>query len=98
MLYGREYFFGGTNPLNRRHEDGRKRIKVEKVVKIGGAYYIKGKNFTPYSKISIDGEVLDTIFLGPSVLGLLEEVPQEDVPRMKVSQVEKNKEILSTTE
>jgi len=99
MLYGRGFIFGGANPYEPTDmKMGVREIKVEKVVKIGGAYYIKGKNFTPYSKISIDGEVLDTIFLGPSVLGLLEEVPQEDVPRMKVSQVEKNKEILSTTE
>ena len=99
MLYGRGFIFGGANPYEPTDmKMGVREIKVEKVVKIGGAYYIKGKNFTPYSKISIDGKVLDTIFLGPSVLGLLEEVPQEDVPRMKVSQVEKNKEILSTTE
>lgn len=99
MLYGREYIFGGVNPYKPTDmKMGVREIKVEKVVKIGGAYYIKGENFTPFSKISIDGEVLDTIFLGPSVLGLLEEVPQEDVRRMKVSQVEKNNEILSTTE
>ncbi|HWQ77701.1 MAG TPA: LTA synthase family protein [Anaerovoracaceae bacterium] len=99
MLYGKDYIFGGINPFKPTDmKMGVREIKVEKVVKIGGKYYIKGENFTPYSKISIDGKVLDTIFLGPSVLGLLEEVPQEDVSKMKVSQVEKNNEILSTTE
>jgi hypothetical protein len=77
---------------------GVREIKVEKVVEIGKKYYIKGQNFTPFSKISIEGKVLDTIFLGPTVLGLLEEVKPEDVSKMKVSQVEKNNEILSTTE
>lgn len=99
MLYGKDYIFGGDNPYEPTDmKMGVRPIKVEKVVEIGSKYYIKGQNFTPFSKISIDGKVLDTIFLGPSVLGLLEEVKQEDVSRMKVSQVEKNNQILSTTE
>ena len=99
MLYGKGYVYGGVNPF--RPTDmkmGVKEIKVEKVVEVGKKYYIKGQNFTPFSKISIGDKVLDTIFLGPTVLGLLEEVKPEDVSRMKVSQVEKNNEILSTTE
>ncbi len=99
MLYGKEYIYGGINPYDPANmKMGVRDIKVERVVEIGKKYYIKGQNFTPFSKISIDGEVLDTIFLGPTVLGLLEEVKPEDVSKMKVSQVEKNNEILSTTE
>lgn len=99
MLYGRGYIFGETNPYRPASmKMGVREIKVEKVVEIGKKYYIKGQNFTPFSKISIGGEVLDTIFLGPTVLGLLEEVNPKDVSKMKVSQVEKNNEILSTTE
>jgi len=99
MLYGKEYIFGETNPYEPTDmKMGVRDIKVEKIVEIGKKYYIKGKNFTPFSKISIKGKVLDTIFLGPTVLALLEEVDPEDVSKMKVSQVEKNNEILSTTE
>ncbi|HYE67253.1 MAG TPA: hypothetical protein VEA58_01500, partial [Anaerovoracaceae bacterium] len=99
MLYGKEYIFGETNPYEPTDmKMGVRDIKVEKIVEIGKKYYIKGQNFTPFSKISIQGKVLDTIFLGPTVLALLEEVKQEDVSKMKVSQVEKNNEILSTTE
>lgn len=99
MLYGKEYIFGETNPYEPTDmKMGVRDIKVEKIVEIGKKYYIKGQNFTPFSKISIKGEVLDTIFLGPTVLALLEEVKPEDVSKMKVSQVEKNNEILSTTE
>lgn len=102
MLYGKGYIFGqiGQNGPYKSVDMkmGVRPIKVDKVVKIGGKYYIKGENFTPYSKVSIDGKVLDTIFLGPSVLGLLEEANPNDVSKMKVSQVEKNNEILSTTE
>jgi len=99
MLYGKEYIFGETNPFEPTDmKMGVREIKVERVVVIGKEYYIKGQNFTPFSKISLNGEVLDTIFLGPTVLGLLEEVNPKDVSKMKVSQVEKNNEILSTTE
>lgn len=99
MLYGKEYIYGGINPFDAINmKMGVKDIKVEDVVEVGKKYYIKGENFTPFSKISIGDKVLDTIFLGPTVLGLLEEVKPEDVSKMKVSQVEKNNEILSTTE
>ena len=77
---------------------GVKDIKIDEVVKIGEDYYIKGQNFTEFSKISLDGEILDTVYLGPTILALKEEVDPEDVSRMKISQVEKNKEVLSTTE
>jgi hypothetical protein len=42
--------------------------------------------------------VLKTVYLGPTILALNEEVDPARASEMKVSQVEKNKEILSTTE
>ena len=98
MLYGKQYIFGGKSPYARTDmKMGIRDIKVDRVVKVGSKYYIKGENFTPYSMISLDGKVLDTIYLGPTVLGLQEEINPNDVSRMKVSQVEKSS-ILSTTE
>ena len=44
------------------------------------------------------GEILDTKYVSPSLLELKEEVDPSAVARMKISQVEKNNEILSTTE
>ena len=100
MLYGKYYIYGGSNPFERtKLKMGVKDIKIDEVVKIGDRYYIKGQNFTQYSKVTLDGKTLKTIYLGESVLGLLEEVDPEDAPNMKVSQIEnKSKEILSTTE
>ena len=100
MLYGKYYIYGGSNPFEpTKLKMGVKDIKIDEVVKIGDRYYIKGKNFTQYSKVTLDGKTLKTIYLGESVLGLLEEVDPEDAPNMKVSQIEnKSKEILSTTE
>ena len=100
MLYGKQYIYGGTNPFEpTKLKMGVKDIKIDEVVKIGDRYYLKGQNFTQYSKVTLDGKTLKTIYLGESVLGLLEEVDPEDAPNMKVSQIEnKSKEILSTTE
>lgn len=99
MLYGDYYVCGGSNPYEATDmRMGVKPIKIDEIVQIGEKYYIKGQNFTEYSKISLDGEVLKTVYLGPTILALNEEVNPEDASRMKVSQVEKNKEVLSTTE
>ena len=99
LLYGKQYIYGGKNPYEpTKLKMGVKDIRIDEVVKIGENYYIKGQNFTEYSKISLDGEILKTVYLGPTILALKEEVDPADVSRMKISQVEKNKEVLSTTE
>ena len=100
MYYGKGYIYGGINPFERVDMQlGVKEIKIDEVVNIGGKYYIKGENFTEYSKVTLDGKTLKTIYLGPSLLGLQEEVDPDDAVNMKVSQIDKsNKEIISTTE
>lgn len=100
MLYGKNYIYGGTNPFEPTDmKMGVKKIKIEKVVDVGGKYYIKGQNFTEYSKVTLDGKQLSTIYLGPNLLGLLEEVDPADAVNMKVSQIDRSsKEIISTTE
>ena len=100
MLYGKRYIYGGTNPFTpSKLKMGVNDITIDDVVKIGEVYYIKGKNFTQYSKITLNGKELKTIYLGENILGLLEDVDPEEAANMKVSQIEtKNKEILSTTE
>ena len=100
MLYGKYYMYGGKNPFEATDmKMGVKEIKIEEVVQIGDRYYIKGKNFNEYSKVTLDGKTLKTIYLGSNILGLQEEVDPEDVKDMKVSQVEKKtNEIMSTTE
>jgi len=99
ILYGKDYIYGGKNPYEPTDmRMGVKEIKIDEIVQIGDKYYIKGQNFTEFSKISLDGKVLKTVYLGPTILALNEEVDPDKVDKMKVSQVEKNKEILSTTE
>lgn len=99
LLYGEYYIYGGETPFEPTDmKMGIYDIKIDEVIQIGEMYYIKGQNFTEYSKVSLDGKPLNTIFLGPTLLGLKEDVDPERVDDMKISQVEKNDVILSTTE
>lgn len=100
MLYGKYYIYGGMNPFKPTNlKMGVNDISIEEIVKIGDKYYIKGRNFTQYSKVTLNGKELKTIYLGENVLGLLEDVDPNDADKMKVSQIEnKSGEILSTTE
>lgn len=98
MLYGKYYAYGGTVPYKAAHMSmGYKEIKIKDIIKIGGKYYIRGKNFTERSIISIDGKQLSTVYLSPKLLALNEEIDKEDVEKLQVSQVDKSKESILTT-
>lgn len=99
-LYGQNYAYGGkiaVKPSDMKM--GVKPIKIEKIVKAGKKYYIKGQNFTEYSKVTLNGELLKTFYLRPTLLGLVDEVDPSKADQLKVSQIDRNsKEIISTTE
>ena len=99
LLFGKKYIYDGESPYQPvAMRMGIHEIKVTDIVQVGDKWYIQGENFTEYSKINLDGEILKTTYLSPTLLELKENVVPEAVPRMRVSQVEKSKEILSTTE
>lgn len=98
MLYGDNYIFGGANPYKKANmKMGVKPIQVYGTFKVGEQVYVRGKNFTPFSKVNIDGKIISTSFYSPEILGINDEVMAEELKKLKISQVEKNKEILSTT-
>ncbi len=98
MLYGKNYIFGGKNPMKKtKMKMGYKEIKINEIVKIGNSYYIKGENFTEHSRVSLNGKLLKTIYLSPTLLGLQEKVDPADVMKLKVSQIDtKGDSVLST--
>ncbi len=98
-LYGNMYIYNGRMPFTKTDlKMGVNDITVEEVVQIGDSYFIQGNNFNQYSKVNLDGEILDTFYISPTLLGLNEKVDPSEVVNMKVSQVESGNEILSTTE
>lgn len=98
MIYGNNFVFGEKIPYERANMTmGFRDIRIDEVVQIGDSYYIKGANFTERSEVSLDGKVLKTIYLSPTLLGLQAEIEEEDVPKLQVSQVDsKNDQILTT--
>ena len=100
MLYGKRFIYDGNNPWEALDTQmGVSKIKLDKIMQIGNKLYLKGENFTEYSKVNLRGDILDTVYLGPTILRLdSKNIKPEDIKDMKVSQVESKKEILSTTE
>lgn len=98
MLYGKNYVYGGENPLEPIDlKMGHKSISIKEIVKIGDRYYIRGKNFTERSIISMDGKQLSTVYLSPTLLALNEEIDPADIDKLQVSQVDKSEEEILTT-
>ncbi|MDR1953129.1 MAG: LTA synthase family protein [Clostridiales Family XIII bacterium] len=99
MLYGKRYVYDEKNPFEPTDMNmGYKPIRISEVVDMAGQYYIRGEGFTPFSKVSLNGNILDTVFMGSTVLKLNDKVDPAEVSLMKVSQVEKYNAVLSTTE
>ncbi len=98
ILYGDYYAFGGVNPYKRINMTmGHSKIKIKDIVKIGDNYYIRGENFTEHSSVSLDGKLLDTVYLSPTLLGLTEEIDVDDVSKLQVSQIDTKDDTILTT-
>lgn len=98
MLYGKNFVYNGKNPFKRADmKNGFKDIEINDIVKIGEDYYIKGKNFTEHSRISMDGEVLSTIYLSPTLLGLEDSIDPKEVSKLEVSQIDTKDDTVLTT-
>ena len=68
---------------------------------LDGTWYLEGENFTPYSKATVKGKILETEYLNGHLLRVIDDkLIQEvdEVSDIKISQVEKYKEVLSVTE
>lgn len=98
LIYGNKYAYGGITPYDRINmKMGHRKIKITEIVKIGDNYYLRGENFTEHSSVSLDGKLLKTVYLSPTLLGLTEKIDTDDVSKLQVSQIDtKDDTILST--
>lgn len=98
ILYGKYYAFGGSDPYKTsKMRMGYRNIRIKDIIEIAGKYYIRGKNFTERSIISLEGKQLSTVYLSPTLLALNEEIDEEDVDKLEVSQVDKSEGSTLTT-
>lgn len=82
MLYGKEYVYGGESPyqkVNTRYdvED----IFIQSMENKNGNFYVNGQNFTKYSKVYINGEMMETTYLGKQQLEVADVTvqPQDEI-------------------
>lgn len=97
MLYGENYVYGGSNPFQKTDmQMGVRKIEVEKIFNFGDSTYVVGQNFTPYSKVAVNGNFEDTVFVNSKILRLPNAVKNSDPKEFSVSQVGKYNAVLST--
>lgn len=69
MLYGNEYVYGGESPYQK--VDTRYDVEdifIQSMENKNGNFYVNGRNFTKYSKVCINGEMMETTYLGKQQL------------------------------
>ncbi|MGM9973213.1 MAG: sulfatase-like hydrolase/transferase [Clostridiaceae bacterium] len=98
MLYGEKYLYDGNNPYEPSSlRMGIEDITIEDCYLENNTLYIKGENFTRWSRVYIGEEAMETEFIDSTLLCVKEpELTEEAL--ITVKQVNKSKEILSTTE
>lgn len=99
ILYGENYLYGGTNPYQAADmKMGMVPITISGISHRKGVWYIAGENFTPYCKVTVNGELLKTVYLSPWLLQVPEDPGTDDPQDLVISVVDKHHEILSDTE
>jgi hypothetical protein len=97
ILYGENYVYGGVNPFQPTDlKMGVREIRVDKIFDFGESTYVVGENFTPYSKVAVNGTFVDTVFVNPTILRLPQGAKNRNPLDYSISQVGKYKTVLST--
>jgi len=99
ILYGNCHIYGGANPFEPTElKMGVRDIYVDKIFNFGKSTYVVGENFTPYSKVAVNGDFVDTVFVNPTILRIPDGVRSKDPLDFSISQVGKYNTVLSTLE
>lgn len=102
QLYGAHYLTAGKPAFEpTKMKMGVRPIRVTDYIKLEDTWYIVGENFTPYSKATVKGEILETEYLNSHLLRVLDNKLVEQIETakdIKISQVERYNEVLSVTE
>jgi len=86
LLYGEFKLFDGVNPYEPTDmQMGAAEILVTGWFEANGNLYVKGKNFTEFSTVYIDGDNKDTVFINRFTL-MVKETELEDASEISVAQ------------
>lgn len=70
ILYGEQYVYEGENPYQPSDmEMGTEPVVLESIQETTeGIYYFRGENFTAFSRLEINGDTADTVYVGTDLL------------------------------
>ena len=85
ILYGEHKVYGGDSPyLKTDLKMGIDKIKIDKVVYNDSNLLIYGENFTPYSKVCLDGKEVDTTYVWPQLI-IAKDISEKKVNNSEIS-------------
>jgi phosphoglycerol transferase MdoB-like AlkP superfamily enzyme len=85
ILYGNHEVYGGENPYQTSNlKMGVDNITIDHVVYNDSNVLVYGNNFTPYSKVCLDGKMTETTFVWPQLI-IAKDVPEHKVVDSEIS-------------
>lgn len=100
-LYGRQYLTGDGPYVPTELQMGTVDIAITGIFREEGEWYMSGEHFTPYCKVTICDEILDTTYIDENTLHIddkLDDPEALSLDDLAISVVGKHREILSETE
>ena len=103
MLYGKRYVYGedGETPYERvKLQMGALPVTLERIEKSGeDTWYFYGENFTASSRVEVNEEIQDTVYVSPSIL-MVHSLTLEDGDQITIAQQSNSstKKVLTRTE
>lgn len=97
MLYGGREVYDGENPyFPTQMAMGTVPITMHGILLLNGSFRIQGSHFTRYSRVAVNGDYVDTVYLNQSTLAISEKLEDGDI--ITVHQAGKDSVSLSQTE
>lgn len=85
ILYGERQVYGGESPYEAtKLKMGVDDIQIDRIVYEDSNLLIFGENFTPYSKVCLNGKAVDTVFVWPELI-IAREVPEKKAVESEIS-------------
>lgn len=98
MLYGEKAVYGGSDGYRPTDmQMGIKPIALEQYRMLGSTLYVFGSEFTPYSRICINGDPADTVFISSGAIKT-DDLSLEEEDQITVAQVGEDGIFLSETD
>ncbi len=88
ILYGEHYVYNGENPYPASDlVMGTQDVIISRIMETTEYYYVRGHNFTKWSKVFIDGDKVSTSFISSKLVRFKKENMKEGFHRIVVNQM-----------